>query len=55
MYLQVSSLDLVKSAAKKFVDFVNNGPSPYHGNSAVFTCSSCHKVDNKNDNGLCFY
>ena len=29
--LQNSSLELVKSAAKKFIDFVNNGPSPYHG------------------------
>ena len=35
LYWQVSSLDLVKAAAKKFVDFVNNGPSPYHGICSV--------------------
>ena len=31
VFLQASSLDVIKAAAKKFIDFVNNGPSPYHG------------------------
>ncbi|KAL9966157.1 hypothetical protein ACROYT_G024183 [Oculina patagonica] len=38
MAAQVSSLEVVKSAARKFVDFVNNGPSPYH------VVNECKKV-----------
>lgn len=33
-----SSLDVMKSAARKFIDFVNNGPSPYH------VVNECRKV-----------
>lgn len=38
MAVQASSLDVIKSAAKKFIDFVNNGPSPYH------VVNECRKV-----------
>ena len=30
-FLKVSSQVVVKSVARKFIDVVNNSPSPYHG------------------------
>ncbi|XP_073237193.1 aspartyl aminopeptidase-like [Porites lutea] len=38
MAAQATSLEVIKSAARKFIDFVNNGPSPYH------VVNECRKV-----------
>lgn len=38
MAAQATSLEVIKSAARKFIDFVNNGPSPYH------VVNECQKV-----------